>query len=404
MGRARNPAIGDNRPHCSPPPPRPRMNHDDRQSTPGVPAAPIVESTAGHLAAAGLESSNADAAPVASLRQRLLTHAEQLGQRLAAWNRRWPWAVALASFVSGVGSFALVHRGADMAQWIGALAVLCGLWLLAEGPIAKLLNRLSGRQVSPVALSYVTQALQQEILFFALPFVFGATRADLGQWLFTLAAAATALVTTIDPWYQRILLQPLLKLAFHAWCSFIAALVGIPLVLGLPLEYALPGALGVYGLWWTLSLYSLRRQHPARRQRAVGVLVLAFVPLAIWAGRGHIPPAGLVVVESRITDRVVDRVPGEERETWRRAELDNGVYAFVSIQAPAGLSQQILFEWHHDDREPNVIPLTIEGNGQRGWRTWTRKRVFGENAEGRWRVDVRTPQGQLISRLHFDVE
>lgn len=380
------------------------MNHDDRQSTPGLPATPVGESTAPPRNSAGADSSASGATPVAALRQGLLNHAEQLGKRLAVWHQRWPWAVAMASFVSGIGSFALVHRGADMAQWIGVLAVLCGLWLLAEGPIAKLFNRLSGRKVSPVALSYVTQALQQEILFFSLPFVFGATRADLGQWLFTLAAAATALVTTIDPWYQRILLQPLLKLAFHAWCSFIAALVGIPLVLGLPLEYALPGALGVYGLWWGLSLYSLRRQQPARRQRAVGVLVLAFVPLAIWAGRGHIPPAGLVVLESRITDRVVDRVPGEQRETWRQAELDNGVYAFVSIQAPAGLSQQILFEWSYQGREPDVIPLTIEGNGQRGWRTWTRKRVFGEHAEGRWQVDVRTPQGQLISRLQFDVE
>ena len=38
-----------------------------------------------------------------------------------------------------------------------------------------------------------------------------------------------------------------------------------------------------------------------------------------------------------------------------------------------------------------------------GWRTFSRKRVFPQDALGRWTVDVRTPQGQLIERMRFTV-
>ncbi|NKB16276.1 MAG: DUF2914 domain-containing protein [Sphingomonadales bacterium] len=39
-----------------------------------------------------------------------------------------------------------------------------------------------------------------------------------------------------------------------------------------------------------------------------------------------------------------------------------------------------------------------------GWRTYSRKETFPANSDGRWIVDVRTPQGQLLKRMRFIVE
>ena len=45
----------------------------------------------------------------------------------------------------------------------------------------------------------------------------------------------------------------------------------------------------------------------------------------------------------------------------------------------------------------------VYGGGKTGWRTWSRKRNFPEDPRGDWRVDLETPDGQLIERLEFRV-
>jgi hypothetical protein len=49
------------------------------------------------------------------------------------------------------------------------------------------------------------------------------------------------------------------------------------------------------------------------------------------------------------------------------------------------------------------IPAEIHGGNTNGWRTWSRKQRFPENSQGRWTVDVTTPQGQLLKRMYFEV-
>jgi len=88
---------------------------------------------------------------------------------------------------------------------------------------------------------------------------------------------------------------------------------------------------------------------------------------------------------------------------WRLAELSQGVVAFIAIRAPMGVAQSVVFEWRHGDQMER-IDASIQGGGKTGWRTYSRKKVFPQEAQGRWEVSVLTPQGQLLRRMRFDVE
>jgi hypothetical protein len=97
--------------------------------------------------------------------------------------------------------------------------------------------------------------------------------------------------------------------------------------------------------------------------------------------------------------------PGEAIERIGAASLlTKGIVAFVAIRAPAGLSQGVVFEWWHRGERLDSVPALIQGGSNNGWRTFTRKQNFPADPRGRWRVDVLTPQGQLICRLPFVVD
>jgi hypothetical protein len=72
------------------------------------------------------------------------------------------------------------------------------------------------------------------------------------------------------------------------------------------------------------------------------------------------------------------------------------------IRAPAGLTQQVIFEWHHGG-DVERISETIHGGSTSGWRAFSRKKIFPVDPVGAWIVDLLTPQGQLLKRLRFEI-
>ncbi len=82
---------------------------------------------------------------------------------------------------------------------------------------------------------------------------------------------------------------------------------------------------------------------------------------------------------------------------------DASLSAFVAVRAPQGLSQAVIFEWVHNGLIVDRIPAQIDGGREAGFRTYSRKQHFGVAPQGKWRVDLRTPQGQLIARRSFEV-
>lgn len=319
--------------------------------------------------------------------------------------QRWPWLLPAMSFVVGWLGFALIQRSEDMARVVAVVALIGWPWLLGENLLGGWLVRVSRNRLSPKLLGFVTQSLQQEILFFALPFLIGATQRDVGQIAFTSLVALVALISTIDPIYQtRIAARPDTSAAFHGFCTFIASLVVLPIAAAMPLEQAFPIAIAITGLWLLLCLPRMLTGIRDHRLRLVGIASIGVALGCLWQFRAHVPAAGLSLESSRITQTINNLQPGP---AFQRIDantlLGNGAIAFVAIRAPVGLSQSVTFEWWHRGVRLDQITEIIHGVGYR-WRTFSRKLNFPVDPQGDWRVDVLTPQGQLICRLQFVVE
>jgi hypothetical protein len=148
-----------------------------------------------------------------------------------------------------------------------------------------------------------------------------------------------------------------------------------------------------------LSLYSL----PRWRTRIGWVAGMIGVPLLLWELRAQVPAAGLSVTDARITRTIDGLTPGVPVRRVREDDLSQGVVAFAAIRAPAGLSQQVIFEWRHNG-ERERIAVEIQGGRGDGYRAYSRKQVFPVDSVGLWTVDVLTPEAQLLQRLRFVVE
>jgi hypothetical protein len=127
------------------------------------------------------------------------------------------------------------------------------------------------------------------------------------------------------------------------------------------------------------------------------------VPLLFWEMRAQIPAAGLAVTDARMTQTIDGLTPGDTVRRVRQEDLARGVIAFAAIRAPTGLAQEVIFEWRHGPERERIVEQ-IQGGKADGFRTFSRKHIFGENPAGRWTVDLLTPQEQLLERLVFIVE
>jgi uncharacterized protein DUF5924/DUF2914 family protein len=323
-------------------------------------------------------------------------------RRLSKWHDKVPWLLPATSFVAGWIGFVMVRRGADWARLVAILALLGWPWLLIEPLVRRLLEQRR-RRLGTFVANFVSQSLQQELLFFSLPFVIGATQWDAGQIAFAGLVGAAAFVSTVDPLYERwVARRAARRLLFHAFCSWIAALVVLPMVLLVPLEQALPLSLGAVSAWLVLTFplsWRSLRTWPARVAWLASVIV---VPILVWELRAQVPAAGLAVSGARITQSIEDLTPGPRVTTIARSDLAAGVVAFAVIRAPAGLAQKVIFEWRHDGEIERIVER-VNGGRAEGFRAYTRKRVFPEDPVGAWTVDLLTPQGQLLKRLRFEV-
>lgn len=152
--------------------------------------------------------------------------------------------------------------------------------------------------------------------------------------------------------------------------------------------------------------------------RAVAIAFIAFnalyfanlippLPLALKAGglyHGVVhEPDGTYVLEAEEVpwyesflryNLTFHRVPGES------------AYVFTSIFAPAGLTTTIIHQWQRFDVPTSAwitvadIPFQITGGRDAGYRGYTGK---FDPAPGKWRVNVLTPTGQIITRISFNV-
>lgn len=325
---------------------------------------------------------------------------------LGRWLYRYRRLLPLVSFASGVASFFLVERQAQLAKWLVAFLLLGWFWLLAEGLIGRWLNRFIDIKISQGAARFGAQALHQETLFFVLPFFLATTTWLSGQITYTGSLILAAAASTVDPiYFEQIANRRWLFLGYHAFTMFAVLLVTLPIMLHLTTGQSLGLAAVGMGIF---ALPSLSQAITVRRWWRWLLLFALAASLAAtaWLTRAWIPPATLRVTEGAITTIVntSQRVPDAQLTTVPAARLaDRGLYAFTAIKAPRGLNQPILHIWAHNGHVVDRIPLKIIGGRKQGYRAWSHKEFFPENPQGHWRVSVMTADGQLIGVIRFDV-
>ena len=305
----------------------------------------------------------------------------------------------------GLATLFVFRRGLPHVGWVVGYLLL--LWLLfAVLSELEATLRASGRHWVLGAGAYAVQTLSHGVLLFVLPAYYAAATWGSRNAVFPLAVAACALVTTVDPWYRRLVgPRPWLGDALVGFSTFAALDVALPLV-GVPPIVALEtsAALAVLAL-----APAFRRRGARTWTRAVARAALLAVVAAIlaWVGRSLVPPAPMFMaraVAARAIEAMEPVDPIDASVSAATVRAWGGIAAYTAIYAPGGLSQPIVHVWTRDGAVVARIPLSpVRGGRADGFRTWSRRSDLHPPIAGRYRVDVVTASGQLIGRLRFTI-
>lgn len=319
--------------------------------------------------------------------------------------KKYSGLVALFGFCTGLFSLWQVERREEFAQFFAILMVISWLWLMGEYWLRKGLLRKFGISLSKDVTHLVTQLLHQESLFFALPFFLAATDWDQPQAVFTVLLVCCALVAVIDPAYNRLLTKRrALFLVYHCFSLFAVLMVVLPLLFFMTTSQSLGLALIISALLSIPSIRPLLAQ-PGRWRLPVLSLLLVVMTTSIWFSRSLIPAPVLNLNDIQLSQQMdyEQRLPGAAITELSLAELQQGLYAYTSVRAPRGLKEQIYHEWSHNGQSVERIPLNISGGREEGYRAWTRKQQFPQDAVGKWKIRVVTDSGQLLGAIQFRV-
>jgi len=327
--------------------------------------------------------------------------------RLSALWSRYKNLVAVGSFLLGIASLLLIQRQEKVAQTL--VVVLPLIWLLAvlEPWWTRLAARGRWLRYSPTLLRYLLQGMHQEAFFFTLPFFLAATTWSSPQPVFVVLVGGLALITMIDPIYiERVAVTPALLWTFHAASAFVTVLAAAPMLWHITTATSLWLAIGAGSI---VAVPAIAAALPGSRwlRWPAALLGAALLAAALSFARFAIPPATLRVYQAHATQTVDAASHRAGARVWTisaEALRANGLYVWTRIHAPRGLSERVIHEWRREGHVVDRIPITIVGNREAGYRTWTRKTVFDANPRGDWQVRVLTESDQLIGVVRFTVE
>jgi hypothetical protein len=227
-----------------------------------------------------------------------------------------------------------------------------------------------------------------------------------------------------QPYYLRFRFQS--ALFFFALFSFF--IVYVPLLTGtVGVLTFLCSAVVAVALFFLL-LHLLAKKLPVlvrENKQAIAASVAAIiVVVSVFYATNVIPPIPLSL-EDGAAYHHVERYPGgyiftEEasapprflRRFFANPTLHivpgQSVYVYSSVFAPRRFSETTIvhdWQWFDESRgrwvELSSIPFSISSGRDEGYRGYT---VKSNVPEGHWRVDVKTPGGQVIGRITFNIE
>lgn len=322
-----------------------------------------------------------------------------------AFAQSHPLATALFGFVSGVLSFVLVERKQEFAQIIAIMMMVSWLWLASEVLLKRSIFQWFGFKLPPALVSFATQMVHQESLFFVIPFFFMTTAWNTAQMVFTTYLIVAAFISIVDPIYYRWLApRRWLYFIYHGITIFAVLLTALPIIFQLPTPKAYFYSL-LIAVMLTLPKVSRALELVLWKRIFVVILLATAASCLGLLIRPWIPPATLWLTEVAITDQIdtEDRSPVNIFRTLSAEQLNQGIYAYTAIHAPRGLQERIYHVWIHNGEVIDKVALDITGAREAGYRSWSHKENFPENSVGRWKIEVTTEANQVIGVLRFQV-
>ena len=317
-----------------------------------------------------------------------------------------PGLMAVLAFCSGVASYFFVERKESFSQLISILLLVTWLWLLIDNWLRDKVEERFGVAVSPNVMRFALQVVQQESLFFALPFFLAVTTWDHGQAAFTALIILCAFVSVVDPlYYKKLARHSVWFSVFHSFSLFVVLSVTLPILLKLTTSQSFEIALITAVI---LTIPSLGNLMPNAKWWRFPLLVLLLCALSagLWQLRSFVPPAALRLTDMNMSyqlDAQARKPLSPITELTEQSLHENGLYSFSAVKAPRGLNEKIFHVWVHNRKEVDRIALDISGGRKEGYRAWSHKTNFPANAAGKWVVKVVTESGQLIGQRRFEV-
>lgn len=221
--------------------------------------------------------------------------------------------------------------------------------------------------------------------------------------------------------YRRLVFQ--ITLYFIAVFSYM--IMFVPLVINKmgPWVFALSGVVSI--VFFFLYFRLLKWIHGTRffqySPRIVVSIGLFFVLFNVAYFTNIIPPVPLSLKFTAVYHNVEKLYPGYEatyeKTPWyniirKRSRTfhrvgEQPVWVFASVFAPAKFETDVVHVWQYFDPEQlswvekGRVSLTIQGGGKKGWAGFSYRQ--SDVPDGRWRVGVETPRGQVIGFVYFKV-
>jgi hypothetical protein len=302
-------------------------------------------------------------------------------------------------YVLGLGTV-IMWLGARNYAWLRYSAFYLLVIWTSSLFLAEVVNRRDGVWSGRVrlAVNYVNKNCYQQLLFFILPIYAGSTTVRSGNLLFVVVLGISAVLSTLDLVYDRVLsTRRALAASFFAFNVFAVVNVALPVLVGLSNQNALRAAAfasvtGFVTLAW-------RPAHVGRRvtwaRAAIGALV---VLLVADAARPYVPPAPLRLLDTEFGTGLERRRIGVTGPLTSMPAAPGGrVYVSTALRAPLGLRDRVELRWYRDGRLLWAsTPHEIVGGRAEGFRLWSSVLIAPNGPPGVLRLDVVTAAGQLV--------
>jgi hypothetical protein len=129
----------------------------------------------------------------------------------------------------------------------------------------------------------------------------------------------------------------------------------------------------------------------------IKALLIMFFILALSAVAFAQGNAGISVEDIQIATSIENREPAGADVSF--AATVEKLYCFTKTKSEQE-EGTIYHVWLYNDRVMAKIELPIKG---KSWRTWSVKNILPAHT-GKWRVDVESPEGTLITSKEFEIK